>query len=205
MGNKIIKACTKVQRELPKNWLQKMQHSKSLNLTLLVCLLLMGLTMAQEDRSSNAPHVRHKRGIFWDFFQKMVITKNLIVDQYTDTRNTLNDIYNTFNEQFSDPGPEKPTNRPRTTTEKSSISGEESGGGSSDEPTTTEGFQISRYELGRILGRNFRGLQRLAKSEFEVALNATKYNLMEYKAEADQQFANSLAVEKKNKLKSLKG
>jgi len=34
---------------------------------------------------------------------------------------------------------------------------------------------------------------------------ATKYNLAEYKSEADKQFANSLAVEKKNKLKSLKG
>ncbi|XP_001354406.4 uncharacterized protein [Drosophila pseudoobscura] len=207
MGNKIIKACTKVQRELPKNRLQKMQYSKPLSAVLLGSLLLMGLAMAQEDRSSDAPHVRHKRGIFWDFFQKMVITKNLIVDQYTDTRNTLNDIYNTVNEQFSDPGPAKPTTRPRSTTEKASVSGEDSGGGSSssDEPTTTEAYRISRYELGRILGRNFRGLQRLAMSEFGEALNATKYNLKEYKSEADQQFANSLAVEKKNKLKSLKG
>lgn len=39
--------------------------------------------------------------------------------QYTDTRNTLNDIYNTVNEQFSDPGPVKPTSSPRITTEKS--------------------------------------------------------------------------------------
>ncbi|KAH8346054.1 hypothetical protein KR084_012545 [Drosophila pseudotakahashii] len=191
------------------------------------CILLMGLFLVQaEDLGSrDAPHIRHKRGIFWDFFQKMVITKNLIVDQYTDTRNTLNDIYNTVNEQFSDPGPEKPTSRPRVTTEKTvssldfcinknymvyfciyykSISGEESGS-NSEEPTTTEAFQISRYELGRILGRNFRGLQKLAMTEFNTALNATKYNLAEYKSEADKQFANSLAVEKKNKLKSLKG
>ncbi|KAI8033772.1 uncharacterized protein LOC128265233 [Drosophila gunungcola] len=169
-------------------------------------ILLMGLVLvlAKDHSLENAPHIRHKRGIFWDFFQKMVITKNLIVDQYTDTRNTLNDIYNTVNEQFSDPGPDKPTSRPRVTTEKTSISGEESGS-NSEEPTTTEAFQISRYELGRILGRNYRGLQKLAMSEFNTALNATKYNLAEYKSEADKQFANSLAVEKKNKLKSLKG
>ncbi|KMZ09006.1 uncharacterized protein LOC27207255 [Drosophila simulans] len=182
-------------------------RSRNLTSTLLIGgILLMALVLVQskDPSSQDAPHIRHKRGIFWDFFQKMVITKNLIVDQYTDTRNTLNDIYNTVNEQFSDPGPAKPTNRPRVTTEKTSISGEESGS-NSEEPTTTEAFQISRYELGRILGRNFRGLQKLAMSEFSTALNATKYNLAEYKSEADKQFANSLAVEKKNKLKSLKG
>ncbi|EDV33746.2 uncharacterized protein Dana_GF19163 [Drosophila ananassae] len=176
--------------------------------TLLVVGVLVGLALAQgagQGAAQDSPHVRHKRGIFWDFFQKMVITKNLIVDQYVDTRNTLNDVYNVVNEQFSDPGPAKPTSSPRVTTEKPSISGEESGGDSEEPPTTTESFSISRYELGRLLGRNFRGLQRLAMSEFSTALNATKYNLAEYKAEADKQFANSLAVEKKNKLKSLKG
>ncbi|XP_068159759.1 uncharacterized protein [Drosophila tropicalis] len=171
---------------------------------LVICLSRETEAAADEKLPQNAPHVRHKRGIFWDFFQKMVITKNLIVDQYTDTRNTLNDIYNTVNEQFSDPAPAKPTNRPRVTTEKVAISGEDNSN-SSEEPTTTEEFRISRYELGQIFGRNFRGLQRLAMSEFREALNATQYNLKEYKAEADQQFANSLAVEKKNKLKSLKG
>nr|NP_001096928.1 uncharacterized protein Dmel_CG15249, isoform B [Drosophila melanogaster]NP_001096929.2 uncharacterized protein Dmel_CG15249, isoform D [Drosophila melanogaster]ABW09375.1 uncharacterized protein Dmel_CG15249, isoform B [Drosophila melanogaster]ABW09376.2 uncharacterized protein Dmel_CG15249, isoform D [Drosophila melanogaster] len=183
-------------------------HSRNLTSTLLIGgILLMALVLVQskDPSSQDAPHIRHKRGIFWDFFQKMVITKNLIVDQYTDTRNTLNDIYNTVNEQFSDPGPAKPTNRPRVTTEKISISGEENGSNSEEPTTTTEAFQISRYELGRILGRNFRGLQKLAMSEFSTALNATKYNLAEYKSEADKQFANSLAVEKKNKLKSLKG
>ncbi|XP_017055216.1 uncharacterized protein LOC108097455 [Drosophila ficusphila] len=170
-----------------------------------ILLMTMVLVRGEDPSSKDAPHIRHKRGIFWDFFQKMVITKNLIVDQYTDTRNTLNDIYNTVNEQFSDPGPAKPTNRPRVTTEKISISGEESGSNSEEPTTTTEAFQISRYELGRILGRNFRGLQKLAMTEFNNALNETKYNLAEYKAEADKQFANSLAVEKKNKLKSLKG
>ncbi|KAH8238616.1 hypothetical protein KR032_011460 [Drosophila birchii] len=174
--------------------------------SLMVSILLMSLVLVhgkdQDHSSRDSPHVRHKRGIIWDFFQKMVITKNLIVDQYTDTRNTLNDIYNVVNEQFSDPGPQKPTSSPRITTEKTSLSGEETG--SNSEETTTP-FSISRYELGRILGRNYRGLQKLAMKEFNTALNATSYNLAEYKAEADKQFANSLAVEKKNKLKSLKG
>ncbi|KAH8416350.1 hypothetical protein KR222_000154 [Zaprionus bogoriensis] len=191
-----------------------MRNSRSHQLFLLLVLaslaLLLGLAAAQAgdgnpplSEAATAPHVRTKRGIFWDFFQKMVITKNLLVDQYTDTRNTLNDIYNTVNEQFSDPAPEKPTSQPRITTEKTSISGDESNNDSST--TTTESYSISRYELGRILGRNFRGIQRLAQMEFKESLNATHYNLKAYKAEADQQFANSVAVEKKNKLKSLKG
>ncbi|EDW07872.1 uncharacterized protein LOC6584915 isoform X2 [Drosophila mojavensis] len=168
-------------------------------------LLVLGLATATEQverlpvAASDEPHIRNKRGIFWDFFQKMVITKNLIVDQYTDTRNTLNDIYNTVNEQFSDPAPAKPTSQPRVTTEKLPSSDEDD----QTVKTTTEGFAISRYELGRILGRNFRGVQRLAQIEFKDALNATHYNLQQYKMEADKQFANSVGVEKKNKLKSL--
>lgn len=42
---------------------------------------------------------------------------------------------------------------------------------SSEVKTTTERYQISRYELGRILGRNFRGLKRLAQIEFQDAFN----------------------------------
>lgn len=49
-------------------------------------LLVLGLATATEQverlpvAASDEPHIRNKRGIFWDFFQKMVITKNLIVD-----------------------------------------------------------------------------------------------------------------------------
>lgn len=49
--------------------------------------LLLGLAAAAGNEANSltadaatAPHVRTKRGIFWDFFQKMVITKNLLVD-----------------------------------------------------------------------------------------------------------------------------
>lgn len=40
--------------------------------------LIMSNEMQTED--SSEPKLRTKRGVFWDFFQKMVITKNLIVD-----------------------------------------------------------------------------------------------------------------------------
>lgn len=46
--------------------------------------------------------------------------------------------------------------------------------------TTTEGFAISRYELGRILGRNFRGVQRLAQIEFKDALNVSCLYMVVY-------------------------
>lgn len=39
--------------------------------------------------------------------------------------------------------------------------------------TTTEAYRISRYEFGRILGRNFRGLKRLQDIEFQDALNVS--------------------------------
>ncbi|XP_036320251.1 uncharacterized protein LOC118734653 [Rhagoletis pomonella] len=149
----------------------------------------------------NVPKSRTKRGIFWDFFQKMVTTKNLIVDQYFDTRDTLSGVYNLLNEGFSDPAPPKATLRPLTSTAKTS---DEDQSGSSEMSTTTEAFSISRYELGRILGRNFRGLQRLTKIEFQDAFNQSHYNVQEYKEEARKQFANSVGVEKVNKLKGLK-
>lgn len=67
-----------------------MNHIKANRLLALLLLgswlLVLGLATAtgQEDRlpvaASDEPHIRSKRGIFWDFFQKMVITKNLIVD-----------------------------------------------------------------------------------------------------------------------------
>ncbi|XP_053950225.1 uncharacterized protein LOC128858193 [Anastrepha ludens] len=149
----------------------------------------------------DVPKSRTKRGIFWDFFQKMVTTKNLIVDQYVDTRDTLSDVYNMLNEGFSDPAPRKSTLRPPTSTKKTS---DEDQSGSGEMSTTTEPYRISRYELGRILGRNFRGLQRLTKIEFQDAFNQSHYNIQEYKEEARKQFANSVGVEKVNQIKGLK-
>ncbi|XP_075154493.1 uncharacterized protein LOC142228073 [Haematobia irritans] len=147
----------------------------------------------------DTPKHRTKRGI-WDIFQKMVITKNLIVDQYTDTRDTLNDVFNMFNSQFADPADSRSTQQ-KTTTEAPKSSTEDPND-SSEIKTTTEPFRISRYDFGRILGRNFRGLRRLAHIEIQDALNATQYNLADYKAEASKQFANSLAAEKKKQIKA---
>lgn len=66
-----------------------MKYIKSNHLLTLLLLgswiLMLGLATASghgdplED-VDNVPHLRSKRGIVWDFLQKMVITKNLIVD-----------------------------------------------------------------------------------------------------------------------------
>lgn len=48
---------------------------------------------------------------------------------------------------------------------------------SSETTTTTEPYRISRYELGRILGRNFRGLKRLQEIEFKDALNVSYFGI----------------------------
>ncbi|XP_013110783.2 uncharacterized protein LOC106089485 [Stomoxys calcitrans] len=147
---------------------------------------------------SEIPRHRAKRGI-WDFFQKMVITKNLIVEQYTDTKDTLNEVFTMFNSQFSD----TPNATPRSTEVTTPKSSSEDTTDSSEVKSTTERFSISRYDFGRILGRNFRGLRRLTEIEFRDALNATHYNIADYKAEANKQFANSLAAEKKKQIKAL--
>lgn len=53
------------------------------------------------------------------------------------------------------------------------ITSNEDATDSSQMSTTTEAYRISRYELGRILGRNFRGLQRLQEIEIQDALNVS--------------------------------
>lgn len=40
--------------------------------------------------------------------------------------------------------------------------------------TTTERYRISRKELGYILGRNYRGLQKLLKIELNDAANVSR-------------------------------
>lgn len=41
---------------------------------------LQNFNSETQANESNHPKLRTKRGVFWDFFQKMIITKNLIVD-----------------------------------------------------------------------------------------------------------------------------
>ncbi|KAJ6640279.1 hypothetical protein Bhyg_13029, partial [Pseudolycoriella hygida] len=54
--------------------------------------------------------------------------------------------------------------------------------------TTTERYRISRKELGYILGRNYRGLQKLLKIELNDAANQSQYNIRDYRRE----FGNAL-------------
>uniref|UniRef100_A0A1A9UEB8 Uncharacterized protein n=1 Tax=Glossina austeni TaxID=7395 RepID=A0A1A9UEB8_GLOAU len=158
------------------------------------------------------PKERTKRGVFWDLFQKVVITKNLIVDvkkfkdliyepQYQDTKDSLNEIYGLISKQFNDLEPTTPSTQ-ETVSATSPVNNNDE---SSEAQSTRRPYTISRYELGRILGRNYRGLQRLKDVEIRDALNHSHYNVLEYKAEADKQFANSLPLEKKNLIKSFIG
>lgn len=107
------------------------------------------------------------------------------------------------------------TPQPAVVVQSGAVGNGTSSGGVTEMPesTTTEKYRISRKELGRILNRNFRGLKRLAEIErrdaanvswshvvwdlgnargdlqnVSVPLQATKYNIQEYKV----QLANSL-------------
>lgn len=42
--------------------------------------------------------------------------------------------------------------------------------------TTTEKYRLSRKEVGKILNRNFRGLQKLFKLEWNDAMNVINNN-----------------------------
>ncbi|KAI9590201.1 uncharacterized protein ACN427_010537 isoform 1-T2 [Glossina fuscipes fuscipes] len=160
-----------------------------------------GLAIKEKRYDYTLPKERTKRGAFWDLFQKVVITKNLIVDQYQDTKDSLNEIYSLISKQFNDLEPTTPSTQD-TIGATSPVNNNDD---SSEAQSTRRPYTISRYELGRILGRNYRGLQRLKDIEIRDALNHSHYNVLEYKAEADKQFANSLPLEKKNLIKSFIG
>ncbi|XP_062537461.1 uncharacterized protein LOC134205849 isoform X3 [Armigeres subalbatus] len=95
----------------------------------------------------------------------------LIYQQYNDTTWTLQGVYDVARNEFSDtfttttPNPLLPTTTPDPAT------------------STTEKYRISRAELGRILNRNYRGLQKLFRLEWNEAWNQTKYNVAFYKQE----------------------
>ncbi|KAL5276284.1 hypothetical protein ACFFRR_001863 [Megaselia abdita] len=153
--------------------------------------------------NKDGPHSRVKRGFFYDFFQKMIVTKNLVVDQYNDTKTTFNDVYNIISDGFSDTTPKTTgKNQPPQTVASGSKSNSTDASASGDDSsvsTTTERYRISRYELGRILGRNYRGLKRLYQIELNDALNQSHYNIEDYKRQHRNSFANSVVVQKKEK------
>ncbi|KAG5684724.1 hypothetical protein PVAND_013938 [Polypedilum vanderplanki] len=67
--------------------------------------------------------------------------------------------------------------QPLTTT-KAPSSTSDSG---DDAETTTERYRISRKEFGEILGRNLRGLRKLARIELNDSYNQSYYTIQEYK------------------------
>ncbi|XP_055383082.1 uncharacterized protein LOC129613152 [Condylostylus longicornis] len=103
---------------------------------------------------------------FWTFF---VALKNLVGDQYVDTRNTINQVNDIVRDTFSDTA---------TTTTPNPFAPVDN-----STSTTTEKYRVSRYEFGRILGRNFRGLQKIFQDDLQVALNQSNTNIEEYKKE----------------------
>ncbi|XP_062701026.1 uncharacterized protein LOC109402089 isoform X3 [Aedes albopictus] len=102
---------------------------------------------------------------------KIAEVGRLIYQQYNDTTWTLQGIYDVARNEFTDTfttttqNPLLPTTTPDPST------------------STTEKYRISRAELGRILNRNYRGLQKLFRLEWNEAWNQTRYNVAFYKQE----------------------
>ncbi|XP_058814015.1 uncharacterized protein LOC131677935 [Topomyia yanbarensis] len=109
---------------------------------------------------------RHTRAL--GFFQKV---GKIAYQQYNDTAWTFKNIYDILTNEFTDtfttttPNPKLSTTTPDPST------------------STTAKYRISRAELGRILNRNYRGLQKLFRIEWNDAWNQTYYNVEIYKNE----------------------
>ncbi|XP_050087521.1 uncharacterized protein LOC126572333 [Anopheles aquasalis] len=150
-------------------------------------LVMVGLVLAMAASNSNSsssntiidlsPHIearqkpllRHPRGL--GFFQKVAHLGSLLYQQYNDTTYTLKNVYDLLSNEFTDTyTTTTPDPHTTSTTQDPSTS-------------TTPKYRISRAELGRILNRNYRGLQKLFRLEWNDAWNQTKYNIDDYKRE----------------------
>jgi hypothetical protein len=109
--------------------------------------------------------------------------------QYNDTSHTFKQLREILADQFSDTAPKKVNaneislrydfnsllisiifhSQPATTSTTTPSSGGDSADGG--EETTTERYRISRKEFGQILGRNLRGLRKLARLELNDSYN----------------------------------
>ncbi|XP_058063854.1 uncharacterized protein LOC131213756 [Anopheles bellator] len=133
------------------------------------------LALVASTASGAESHAAHKslsrppRGL--GFFQKVSHLGSLLYQQYNDTTYTLKNVYNLLSNEFTDTYTTT-TPDPRTTP-------------TTPDPatSTTAKYRISRVELGRILNRNYRGLQKLFRLEWNDAWNQTKYNIDDYKRE----------------------
>ncbi|XP_055586114.1 uncharacterized protein LOC129738834 isoform X2 [Uranotaenia lowii] len=142
-------------------------------LGLVIFLLVASCTQANIDhpsaKYSKKTLSRHTRAL--GFFQKVATMGRLLYQQYNDTTWTLQNVYDILSNEFTDtyttttPNPRLPT----TTVDPST--------------STTPKYRISRAELGRILNRNYRGLQKLFRLEWNEAWNNTKYNIEAYRRE----------------------
>ncbi|KAG5684726.1 hypothetical protein PVAND_013940 [Polypedilum vanderplanki] len=124
----------------------------------------------------SAEHTRQTRALVHKplgFFGKLAYMGGLLFQQYNDTRNAFVELKEIFQDQFSDTAPKKPL-----TTTKAPSSTSDSG---DDAETTTERYRISRKEFGEILGRNLRGLRKLARIELNDSYNQSYYTIQEYK------------------------
>ncbi|XP_061517254.1 uncharacterized protein LOC3289731 isoform X1 [Anopheles gambiae] len=137
-------------------------------LVLVVFLLAAGAISADVEPAQK-PHSRQPRGL--GFFHKITHLGSLLYQQYNDTTYTLKNVYDLLSNEFTDTfTTTTPDPRTSPTTPDPSTS-------------TTPKYRISRAELGRILNRNYRGLQKLFRLEWNDAWNQTKYNIDDYKRE----------------------
>lgn len=126
-----------------------------------------------------ANNVRHKRaGKKFGVFGGIAEMGRLTYEQYKDTTSTFQKILDLLNDSFSDTAKNRvskkqlydltilqfslfqpATESPDTDTDSNA--------------TTTERYRISRKELGSILNKNFRGLQKLLRIELNDAWNVS--------------------------------
>uniref|UniRef100_A0A182J504 Uncharacterized protein n=1 Tax=Anopheles atroparvus TaxID=41427 RepID=A0A182J504_ANOAO len=141
----------------------------SLGKLVFVAFLLAASAISADVDSAQKPLARAPRGL--GFFHKVTHLGSLLYQQYNDTTYTLKNVYDLLSNEFTDTFTTTTPN-PRTTT-------------TTPDPTTstTPKYRISRAELGRILNRNYRGLQKLFRLEWNEAWNQTKYNIDGYKRE----------------------
>jgi len=145
-------------------------------LAVMVILFILSTTESKDWRTREKRDVQKKFG----FFGGIIEVGRLAYDQYRDTKGTLRKVLDMVNNSFSDTATKPP---PGATTPEPDP----------DAETTTEPYRISRAELGKILNRNLRGLQKLLRIELNDAWNQTKYSVADYKKEYQDSIRKSKA------------
>ncbi|XP_055713228.1 uncharacterized protein LOC129807773 [Phlebotomus papatasi] len=147
-------------------------------LLLLIVSTVTSQLVENRDENSGKAKIRRPRSIL-GFFQSIFTIHQLHQAQKTDLSYTLARVYDIMRNSFSDTATKKPILAVEQTTSEPNAT----------TTTTTERMRLSRREFGRILGRNFRGLQRVYQLEKLEADAQSKRAFQEYKV----QLGNSLA------------